>query len=137
MQLRGIVHIDVGDKEAQTRAVERIAPLIDGDLNGFALVGRRILNGSGVRFGRRKRADRRQSASTNAAQQMIFFIIDDSLIGKHDDIAHRAFLAAGGHIDDLPAEIERRRAAAVQIESQIRALVEEQLLRCGMLAPVE
>lgn len=71
----------------------------------------------------------KQSASTNAAQQMIFFIIDDSLIGKHDDIAHRAFLAAGGHIDDLPAEIERRRAAAVQIERKFRALVKEQLLQ--------
>ena len=73
LQLRGIVHIDVGNKEAQTRAVERIAPLIDGDLNGFALVGRRILNGSGVRFGRRKRADRQTERQHQRRPADVFF----------------------------------------------------------------
>ena len=31
---------------------------LEGDLDRVALVGRRILDGFGVRFGRRKRADR-------------------------------------------------------------------------------
>ena len=47
---------------------------------------------------------------------------------KHDDVADGALLAAGGHVDDLTPEIERRRAAAVQIERKFRALVEEELL---------
>ena len=48
---------------------------------------------------------------------------------KHDDVADGALLAAGGHVDDLAPKIERRRAAAVQIERKFRALVEEELLQ--------
>ena len=48
---------------------------------------------------------------------------------EHDDVADRALLAAGGHVDDLAEEVERRGAAAVQIERELRALVEEQLLK--------
>ena len=58
LHLRRVADVDVRHKEAQVRAVERIAPLVNRDLDRVALVGRRILDGFGVRFGRRKRADR-------------------------------------------------------------------------------
>ena len=54
-----------------------------------------------------------------------------SLCGKHDDIAHGTLLAAGGHVDDLAAEVERRRAAAIQVEGEFRAFIQEQLLELG------
>ena len=73
----GSLTIDVRHKEAQVRAVERIAPLVNRDLDRVALVGRRILDGFGVRFGRRKRADR-QAERQHQRRPTDDFLINDS-----------------------------------------------------------
>ena len=52
MQLRRIIHIDIGDEKAQARAVKSIAPAVNRNPDGIALVRGGFLDGLGIGFGR-------------------------------------------------------------------------------------
>ena len=53
LQLIGARGIDIGHEEAAVRVVKRVAPAINGDFEGIALIVDRILDGLAVGLGRR------------------------------------------------------------------------------------